>query len=951
MNPALSPADRERLEDLFDRAAELPPAERIAFAERECGSNEALRRELRRLLEGLSGDDVLGTIQGGAPSRAGTRIGSYTLLERIGEGGMGEVYAAEQVEPVRRRVAIKIIKPGMDSAQVVLRFEAERQALARMEHPYIARVYDGGTTGDGRPYFVMEYVDGVPLTEFCDQQRLTTRERLELFLDICGGVQHAHQKGIIHRDLKPSNLLVTREDGRPTPKIIDFGVARATTGHLTERSLHTHLGQIIGTLDYMSPEQADPTSADIDTRSDVYSLGIVLYQLLSGFLPFDHSSSPELLLSEIQRRIREQDPPTPSTRLRRERGTATALAPLRKTNQGTWIRQLTGDLDWMCMKALEKDPARRYASAADLAADIRRHLAHEPVLAGPPRPLYRASKFVRRHRVGVSAAILIAAAVSVGFVGVAAGRMDALAAEQRRKALEPQVDAFAASRLLREAESLWPVSVANIPRFERWIAEASALATKRARYAEGLERLAARALPWTDDDRQRDRMETPDLECLVPMEAELEWLRTRLAGIAPEKENNRREVERQITAVQAALDRLVEAAETRRSWRFESSADSAAHDVLVRLHGDLERIGDESRGLLATEGVTFGVGWGVPRRLAFARRLEQEFAAGGDAQRAWTEALRQIPERYPGLDLKVQPDLVPLGPDPVTGLWEFALLTSGEPAVRDATGKLVLSPESGIVLVLIPEGGFWMGSQRESRELPCFYDGPVPVEDGESGLDKRALRVERVDAFFLSKFETTQAQWQRFVGENPANEQASSGLVRGPLLPVNSVSWTDCNKVAKQLGLTLPTEQQWEYAARAGTDTPWWTGGDAESLACIENVFDLSSHYRFRDWATKVGISPAQWEDGWPVIDRVDGRIGNPWGLHDMLGNVAEWCQNMPYLYGTTPGVAPETRRIRVARGGDARSPVEHCRSASRRDGPVGMALPSLGVRFAREVR
>ena len=337
-------------------------------------------------------------------TRAVEMIGPYRLLQRVGEGGMGEVWLAEQTHPVRRRVALKIIKAGMDTTQVVARFEAERQALAVMDHPAIARVFDAGATPEGRPYFVMEYVRGEGIASYCNKHKLSIPSRIDLFLQVCDGVQHAHQKGIIHRDLKPSNILVTVQDDRPVPKIIDFGVAKAITQHLTDRTLYTEQGVLIGTPEYMSPEQAEMTELDIDTRTDVYALGVVFYELLTGALPFDGKALREKGVEEIRRTIREVDPPRPSTRV-------TTLAASSETNERTTrelARDLRGDLDWITMCALEKDRTRRYGSVSDLAADLRRHVEHLPVLASPPSTVYRVRKFARRHRAGVLVAATLA---------------------------------------------------------------------------------------------------------------------------------------------------------------------------------------------------------------------------------------------------------------------------------------------------------------------------------------------------------------------------------------------------------------------------------------------------------------------------------------------------------------------------------------------------------------
>jgi serine/threonine protein kinase/formylglycine-generating enzyme required for sulfatase activity len=368
------------------------------------------------------------------------QIGPYKVLEVLGEGGMGTVYLAEQEKPIHRRVALKIIKLGMDTKSVIARFEAEREALAVMDHPNVAKVFDAGATEQGRPYFVMEYVKGIPITDYCDRHRLSTEERLRLFMDVCHAVQHAHQKGIIHRDIKPSNVLVTVQDDRPIVKVIDFGVAKATQHRLTEQTVFTEHGQLIGTPGYMSPEQAEMTALDIDTRTDIYSLGVLLYELLVGMRPFDDDLLQRAAIGEIQRIIRESDPPKPSTRLSgllseppasagadspdsaeqrtsaraKAHGSLAEIARARHTEPKTLARQIRGDLDWIVMKCLEKDRTRRYDTANALAIELQRYLKNEPVLAGPPRASYRVRKFVQRHRNAI-------AFITVAFVVITSG--------------------------------------------------------------------------------------------------------------------------------------------------------------------------------------------------------------------------------------------------------------------------------------------------------------------------------------------------------------------------------------------------------------------------------------------------------------------------------------------------------------------------------------------------
>jgi serine/threonine protein kinase/Tfp pilus assembly protein PilF len=360
-------------------------------------------------------------------------IGNYRIIQKLGEGGMGEVYEAEQAAPVRRRVALKIIKWGMDTDQVVARFESERQALALMDHPHIAKVFDAGATERGRPFFVMECVKGVPITDYCDTNRLNNRQRLELFIQVCEGIQHAHQKGIIHRDIKASNVLVTIQDSRPVPKIIDFGVAKAISQRLTERTMFTELGELIGTPEYMSPEQAEMTGLDIDTRTDVYSLGVLLYELLVGVLPFESEELRSSGFDEIRRKIREQEPPKPSTRLTTPGFDTDHAMKSRQTDLSALTKQLKGELDWITMKAMAKDRTQRYASASELAADVMRYLKYEPVTAGPPSAMYRLRKYVRRHKVGVVTASLVVLAMVVGITGTTVGLLKAVKAERKAR--------------------------------------------------------------------------------------------------------------------------------------------------------------------------------------------------------------------------------------------------------------------------------------------------------------------------------------------------------------------------------------------------------------------------------------------------------------------------------------------------------------------------------------
>jgi serine/threonine protein kinase/formylglycine-generating enzyme required for sulfatase activity len=957
-----------RLRVLFAQAIKLNPAARRAFIDAQCTDDAELRRELSALLDvaddTMAADEPLADHRieqqrarldeaidapapptmtqigpsprgvGGAPER----IGPFKILATIGEGGMGTVYEAEQDSP-KRTVALKIIRAGLASPALIKRFALESQVLGRLQHPGIAQVHQAGTadTPSGpMPYFAMEYVRGVDVRQYVNDKKLSKRDRLELLARLCDAVEHAHQKGVIHRDLKPGNILV---DASGQPKILDFGVARATDSDMQVTTMQTDVGQIIGTLQYMSPEQVAADPGELDTRSDVYALGVIAYELLTGQPPYDLKNR---MIHEAARIIREEEP----------------------TSASSINRVFRGDIETIVAKALEKDKVRRYQSAAGLAEDIRRYLEDEPILARPPSAMYQLQKFAKRNRTLVTG-------VAAVFVVLVAGVIVSTRSAMRERAAKEEVLRLADLKRLADAraaaDDLWPAHPENIEAMKTWLSEkAVPLRDNLPKHQSTLAALRDQALAY-DLEQQRHDRETHPLagelsekqQQLPKLHEQLEEARAEENEDAAKQAKKITDLEKSITETTERIDGLGSTVQERRTWKFSDDAQQWQHDTLAGLVVDLEAFVDEGKkGTLA----------GVEERLDFARTIEEQSITGAEVADAWTEAITDITalDVYDGLRLQPQLGLVPLRRDPRSGLWEFWHVQTGARPEHnsdpEAVNPWILTGDTGLVFVLIPGGTFQMGAQKDDPEGFNYDPG---AEDGESPVHEIVL-----DPFFVSKYEMTQGQWLRFTGANPSNYGSDwkwddklrpDGTIHENTAwnPVDHVSWIDCTEILGRLALVLPTEAQWEYAARAGTTTIWWTGDGKASIGTKRagNLADA--------WSRSVGGPDTwryeDWDDYWGAHSPAGSFAPNPFGLHDTIGNMAEWTMDLAGSYADDK-VEPGTGlrlvfaerygdRYRAIRDSTFQSVAANARSSRRNRGAPQNQDTDLGVRPARVLR
>lgn len=843
-------------------------------------------------------------------------LGGYQILGVLGQGGMGVVYRARQKSP-KRDVALKVLRSGLVTRELMRRFEKEAQVLGRLHHIGIAQIYEAGAADAGlglQPFFALELVEGLPVTDHCEAYKLGIRDRIALLVRICDAVEHAHQNKVIHRDLKPSNILV---DPSGQPKVLDFGVARVTDADVHAATMRTEARKLIGTLPYMSPEQVRGDSSKIDVRSDVYALGVLAYRMLAGRYPFHVSKTS---IPEAIRAIQDDEP----------------------TRLSLVDRSFRGDVETIVLKAMDKDRSRRYPSCAEFSADLRRFLNHEPIHARPSGPVYRFRKFARRNRALAIGATSVFVALSIGLIFTA---IASNLARQRLADFRRLADARELELLKAEAKRLWPANPANVYAMEEWLERARPFRERQRLYRNQLARLHEKAIEKNlvkQLDRTGIRLTDELLEVrarITEMERQIAEMESSDDAAAPDE----------LMALKSARNKLqIEERAIRDSiprehiCRFSDPADALQHDVLVELVRNLEDFFDPADGVFTN----------MQRRLRNARKT---YADSIDAHLAeWTTAIDAIRDerRYPqyrGVAMVRQMGLVPLGPDPISGLYEFADVQTGKIPERGPDGRLVMTGETGVVFVLIPPADALIGATRDGDASSVHFDP-------WAGLDEAPVHRVTLSAFLMSKFEMTQGQWKRATMHNPSQLQPDGDAAGAEAVhPVENVSWNNASEILWRLGMALPTEAQWEYAARGGTDTPWWTGDTPASLAGAANLADRA--YREHGGPLYANAEMSI-DDGYGPTHAPVGQFRpNPFGLHDVLGNVAEWCYDAYGSYSLRArGISGKRESgrgesgYRVNRGGSFDDGPGSLRCSARGRAAIEYRAGTLGVRPAREL-
>ncbi|MEM7228900.1 MAG: bifunctional serine/threonine-protein kinase/formylglycine-generating enzyme family protein [Planctomycetota bacterium] len=903
--PAMDDAQRQRVDEVLAEAMKKPTEERADYVRDATTGDDAVRDEVLSLLEHIDHDDLLdskleipASVVGGTETvvnpdptaRPGDALDDntiidekYRILQFIGKGGFAYVYLAEELAPLRgRRVAIKVIRPGMQRDDIVARFDQERQTMAMMEHPGIARALDAGTMLSGLPYFVMEYVKGLTIVDYCDENKLDVRARLALFTDVCRAVHHAHQRGVLHRDLKPSNILVGEVDGAPRPKVIDFGVAKALNQRLTDFTVFTTIGAFIGTPQYMSPEQASSAAAELDTRADVYSLGVILYELLTGALPIPRELFIRKSVEEMQRVVREVSVEKPSTRILNE-----DTSRLRGTDSTHLERTLRQELDWIPLMALRKEKERRYDSALSLAHDIENYLSDRPIIARPDSRWYHLRKALKRYRLEATVAGIVLAALLIGGIGTGIGFVQkSEALEEKAIALDRTqllLDMREAKALVDEADASWPIHPDSVPAMDAWLERAEALVAREDELSEeyfGTFGWLEPPLAWTPLDPALANRATFLTDYLNDLQDTYDIHNPEAGDIGIER-NAVLDVEQPI--LQQYVDRLTFQAE---SLLIREPMFSEEEHQFSRLLANIRMLSHPDFGLIDE----------VRARRDAAAALHTVSLV--DHAQRWDDAITSIRNDdecplYQGLSIAPQLGLVPIGRDPQSGLWEFWHVASGAEPSRDANGVLQINGDTGIVLVLMPGGEFVMGA---------------PAADDGNGFIKPVERYGKaieLAPYFLSKYELNQGQWLRIARAIPSERfftmrPGSQPLPATRTHPVESITWHDAQRVMSLLDLELPTEAQWEFGARGGTMTLYWTNSDdPSSIHPYENFYDISAA---RSGVTTTELEPPTYDDGYLRHAPAEAGSPNPFGLYHVLGNVREWTRD-PYCGGFAGGI------------------------------------------------